>query len=203
MQLENLPCTKWQSGRNTKPGFTTCVRPPSMDSLILPTTPAAGGIEGIDREPFEKFLIHEGRLLDDRKFEAWMELFTEDGLYWVPSTQDQPDPFNQASLFFDDRQLMKTRIERLRHPRIHIQTPPSRTNHMVSNVIVEEADENAESFLVSSSMMMGEYRLDVQRFFMGRQFHRLVREGNTFRITLKRVNLINCDSAFEAMAVPI
>jgi benzoate/toluate 1,2-dioxygenase beta subunit len=52
-------------------------------------------------------------------------------------------------------------------------------------------------------MMMGEYRLDVQRFFMGRQFHRLVREGDSFRITLKRVNLINCDTAFEAMAVPI
>ncbi|NKB22110.1 MAG: aromatic-ring-hydroxylating dioxygenase subunit beta, partial [Alphaproteobacteria bacterium] len=100
-----------------------------MDALGLPTTPAAGGISGIDREQFEVFLIHEGRLLDDREFEAWMELFTEDGLYWVPSTQGQPDPYNQASLFFDDRTLMKTRIERLRHPRIHIQTPPSRTNH--------------------------------------------------------------------------
>ena len=142
-----------------------------MDTLFLPTTPTVGGIEGIDREPFEKFLIYEGRLLDEREFEAWMELFTEDGLYWVPSTQGQPDPYNQASLFFDDRQLMKTRIERLRHPRIHIQTPPSRTNHMVSNIIIEEADEDAGSFLVSSSMMMGEYRLDVQRFFMGRQFH--------------------------------
>jgi len=174
-----------------------------MDTLILPTTPVAGSIEGIDREQFKLFLIHEGRLLDDREFEAWMDLFTEDGLYWVPSTQGQPDPYNQASLFFDDRQLMKTRIERLRHPRIHIQTPPSRTNHMVSNVVVEEADEDAGNFLVSSSIMMGEYRLDVQRFFMGRQFHRLVREGRTFRIALKRVNLINCDSAFEAMAVPI
>jgi 3-phenylpropionate/cinnamic acid dioxygenase small subunit len=174
-----------------------------MDALGLPTSPAAGGISGIDREQFELFLIHEARLLDDREFEAWMELFTEDGLYWVPSTQGEPDPYNQASLFFDDRKLMKTRIERLRHPRIHIQTPPSRCNHMISNVIVEEADEAAGNYLISSSMMMGEYRLDVQRFFMGRQFHRLVREGDSFRIILKRVNLINCDTAFEAMAVPI
>jgi 3-phenylpropionate/cinnamic acid dioxygenase small subunit len=174
-----------------------------MDSLGLPTSPAAGGITGIDREQFERFLIHEARLLDDREFEDWMALFTEDGLYWVPSTQGQPDPYNQASLFFDDQQLMKTRIERLRHPRIHIQSPPSRCNHMISNVLVEEADEAAGTYLISSSMMMGEYRLDVQRFFMGRQFHRLVREGDSFRISLKRVNLINCDTAFEAMAVPI
>jgi benzoate/toluate 1,2-dioxygenase beta subunit len=106
-------------------------------------------------------------------------------------------------LFFDDRELMKTRIDRLGHPYIHIQTPPSRTCHMVSNVIVEEADEDAGVFLIGSSMMMSEYRLDVQRHFTGRQYHRLRREGDSFRIALKKVELINCDSAFEAMAAPI
>ncbi|MFT5440531.1 MAG: hypothetical protein ACI9MJ_002405, partial [Alphaproteobacteria bacterium] len=35
------------------------------------------------------------------------------------------------------------------------------------------------------------------------QYHTLVREGDSFRISLKRVDLINCDSAFEAMALPI
>ena len=174
-----------------------------MDGLKLPQSTAPGGVAGIDREQFELFLIHEGRLLDDRRFEEWMELFTEDGLYWIPSTPNQADPYKIASLFFDDRELMKTRIDRLRHPRIHIQTPPSRTNHMVSNVIVEEADEAAGTYLVSSSMLMSECRLDIQRHFIGRQFHRLERAGDSFHIRLKRVHLINCDSPFEAMAVPI
>ncbi|MBT5456383.1 MAG: aromatic-ring-hydroxylating dioxygenase subunit beta [Rhodospirillaceae bacterium] len=174
-----------------------------MDGLALPETTRPGGVAGIDREPFELFLIHEGRLLDERRFEDWMALFTDDGLYWVPSTPDQTDPYQQASLFFDDRELMKTRIDRLRHPRIHIQTPPSRTNHMVSNVIIEEADAAAGVYLVSSSMMMSECRLDIQRHFSGRQFHRLEKDGDSFRIRLKRVQLINCDSPFEAMAVPI
>jgi hypothetical protein len=39
--------------------------------------------------------------------------------------------------------------------------------------------------------------------FAGRQQHRLRRHGDNFRIVQKRVDLINCDSAFEAMAVPI
>ena len=169
-----------------------------------PNRPAVpGGVKGIDREPFELFLIHEGRLLDERRFEEWAELFTEDGHYWVPSVPDQESPFQYASLFFDDRQLMKTRIDRLRHPRIHIQTPPSRTLHMVSNIVVDEADNAAGEYTVSSSMLMGEYRLNVQRFFAGRQTHRLVQDGDGFRIALKRVDLINCDSAFEAMALPI
>ena len=174
-----------------------------MDGFEIPENLIPGGVDGIDREQFEIFLIHEARLLDERKFEDWMDLFTEKGIYWVPSTTGQPDPYNEASLFFDDRELMKTRIERLRHPRIHIQTPPSRTNHIISNVLVEEAEQDKDSYLISSSMLMGEYRLDVQRFFMGRQFHRLTRNGNSFQISLKRVNLINCDTAFEAMAVPI
>lgn len=174
-----------------------------MDGLSIPQTTRPGGVPGIDREQFELFLIHEGRLLDDRRFEDWMNLFAEDGLYWIPSTPDQADPYKTASLFFDDKELMKTRIDRLRHPRIHIQTPPSRTNHMVSNVIVEEADDAAGEYLLSSSMLMSECRLDIQRHFSGRQFHRLERDGDSFRIRLKRVHLINCDSPFEAMAVPI
>ena len=44
---------------------------------------------------------------------------------------------------------------------------------------------------------------EAQRLFAGRQRHRLRRHGDTFRIVEKRVDLINCDGAFEAMAVPI
>jgi benzoate/toluate 1,2-dioxygenase beta subunit len=50
---------------------------------------------------------------------------------------------------------------------------------------------------------MVEYRDDTQRAFAGRQQHRLRRHGDTFLIVQKRVDLINCDGAFEAMAVPI
>ena len=161
------------------------------------------GVPGIDREPFELFLIHEARLLDDRRFRDWMGLFTEDGTYWVPAVPGQDSPFNQASLFYDDRDLMNTRVSRLEHPRIHVQTPPSRTAHLVGNAIIEQADEAAGEYLVSSTVIMVEYREDQQRVFAGRQHHRLRRDGASFRIVQKRVDLINCDSAFEAMAVPI
>lgn len=157
----------------------------------------------IDREPFELFLIHEARLLDERRFEQWMGLFTDDGTYWVPAVPNQSSPFNQASLFYDDRELMKTRIDRLGHPMIHIQTPPSRTAHMIGNVVVEAADATAGTFTIGSTLMMVEYRDEQQRVFAGRQTHQLKRDGASFRIVQKKVDLINCDGAFEAMAVPI
>jgi benzoate/toluate 1,2-dioxygenase beta subunit len=170
---------------------------------MTPVPILVGGVADIDRRPFEDFLVHEARLLDDRRFREWMSLFADDGTYWVPAVPNQQSPFDQASLFYDDRDLMKTRVDRLEHPRIHVQTPPSRTAHIVGNVVVDLADEAKGEYLVSSTMIMVEYREDKQRIFAGRQHHRLRRSGGDFLIVQKRVDLINCDSAFEAMAVPI
>jgi benzoate/toluate 1,2-dioxygenase beta subunit len=155
------------------------------------------------REALADFIIHEARLLDTRKFRDWMALFADDGTYWVPAVPDQQSPFDQASLFYDDRDLMKTRIDRLDHPRIHVQTPPSRTAHLIGNIAIEETDAAKDEYVVGSTVIMVEYRDDTQRLFAGRQRHRLRRHGDTFLIVQKRVDLINCDGAFEAMAVPI
>ncbi len=106
----------------------------------------AAGAAGVDRAPFEKFLFHEAALLDARRFREWMALFADDGTYWVPAVPNQDSPFNQASLFYDDRELMKTRVDRLEHPRIHVQTPPSRTAHLIGNIAVEQADEAKGEF---------------------------------------------------------
>jgi benzoate/toluate 1,2-dioxygenase beta subunit len=157
----------------------------------------------MDRAQLADFLAHEARLLDERRFREWMQLFADDGTYWVPSVPDQQSPFDQASLFYDDRELMRTRIERLEHPRIHVQTPPSRTVHLIGNVHLDKTDADTGEYAVSSSVIMAEYRDDQQRIFAGRQHHRLRREGENLRIVQKRVDLINCDSAFEAMAAPI
>jgi ethylbenzene dioxygenase subunit beta len=156
-----------------------------------------------DRAAFEDFLFAEARLLDERRFREWMALFAEDGTYWVPATPGQNSPFDQVSLFYDDRELMKTRIERLEHPRIHIQTPPSRTVHVIGNVRIEGADEAKGEYVVGSTFITVEFRDDRQRFFAGRQSHRLRRVGEELRIVQKRVDLVNCDAAFEAMAVPL
>jgi benzoate/toluate 1,2-dioxygenase beta subunit len=171
-----------------------------MDAAAGSAAPA-GGVAGVDRGPFEAFLVYEAMLLDARRFRDWMALFADDGAYWVPAVPEQESPFNQASLFYDDRELMKTRVDRLEHPRIHVQTPPSRTAHLIGNVVVEAAE--AGEFAVGSTVIMVEYREENQRIFAGRQHHRLRRDGASFRIVQKRVDLINCDSAFEAMAVPI
>jgi benzoate/toluate 1,2-dioxygenase beta subunit len=151
----------------------------------------------------EAFVQHEARLLDERRFDEWVALFAADGYYWVPTQPEQKDPAGTVSLFYDDLNAMKARFARLRHPRIHVQTPPSRTQHVVSGTRIEEADESRKEYLVSSNFIMLEYRPgQEQRLFGGTFRHRLRDAGERPVILMKRVDLINCDASFGSMAIP-
>lgn len=150
----------------------------------------------------EKYLYREARLLDERRFEEWTELFAEDGYYWVPAYPNQVDPYKAVSIFFDDRELMRTRLSRLDHPKIHAQKPPSRTLHFVSNIEIDDDHGVDGEVLVHSSLLMMEFRLAKQTSYGGRCQHLLRRKGDGFVLAWKRVDLINCDGAFEPLAVP-
>lgn len=154
------------------------------------------------QQEVEQFLYREARLLDERRFEEWMGLFAEDGYYWVPAAPDQDDPYQAVSIFFDDRELMKTRIGRLRHPKIHSQEPHSRTCHYVSNVEIDEAYGTENEILVHSAQMMLEFRLDRQTSYGGRCRHLLRKTDGDFEIAWKRVDLVNCDGIFEMLSIP-
>jgi len=151
----------------------------------------------------EKFLYREARLLDERRFEDWMNLFAQDGYYWVPAVPGQHDPYDAVSIFFDDRAVMKTRLARLDNSKIHSQKPASRTVHYVSNVEIDEHHDTKSELLVRSAVMMLEFRLDKQTSYGGRCRHLLrIKDDGGFEIAWKRVDLINCDGVFETLSVP-
>jgi 3-phenylpropionate/cinnamic acid dioxygenase small subunit len=149
----------------------------------------------------ESFLLHEARLLDEAKFDAWLALFTADAQYWVPSEPDQKSPYDTVSLIYDDRRLLETRVRRLASPRIYSQEPRSRTSRIVTNVTLDESEP--DSALVRSKFMMIEFRRNEQRLFGGTCFHRLVHRSGGLRIQLKRIDLVNCDAPLDGLVVPL
>ena len=151
----------------------------------------------------EEYLFHEARLLDERRFEEWMALFTDDGIYWVPTEEGQSSGLETHSIFYDDKALMDVRIRRLDHPLNYAQTPPSRTRHVIGNVVVEDESGTAGEIHVRSSLVAVEYHRGGQRVFAGDCRHRLRREDGGLRIVAKRVDLANCDAVHEHMSVPI
>lgn len=153
----------------------------------------------------EEFLFHEARLLDERRFEEWLELFTEDGLYWVPGAPDQESPLDALSLFYEDKSLLDVRIRQIRHPRYYAQAPHTRTRHVIGNVELEAAegpsDEKREIW-VRAGFVMLEYRDDHRRVFGGDVRHQLRRTEAGLRIAFKRVDLVDCDATHAFMSVP-
>ena len=79
----------------------------------------------------------EARLLDDKRYEEWNALFTDDALYWVPLVPDQEDGLNHTSHLYEDKLLRDLRIERLKSPRAFSQQPPSRSHHLLQTPTVE------------------------------------------------------------------
>jgi benzoate/toluate 1,2-dioxygenase beta subunit len=145
----------------------------------------------LDLREIEQFLYREAALLDGRRYEEWLEFFTEDATYWMPAVQDDGDPERETSLIYDDRKGLGDRVRRLLHPSAHSQNPPSRTRHLITNVCIEEFDNGGVRCYANFIVM--ESRLGNQRTFGGHYEYQLRRGSDGWRIASKKVCLINND----------
>ena len=154
------------------------------------------------------FLFEEARLLDAGQFDAWVDLFTDDGVYWVPSEPGQRSPEDRLSLFHEPKPLLRIRARRLAHPEMHVQVPAARTHHHVTGFLAHDAGSHVE---VSSTLLLvtwrgarvaGEPDDRAQTMYSGRATHHLVRSQSGWRIKSKRVDLLNCDAPLRAISVP-
>ena len=157
----------------------------------------------LSRADAEDFLYEEARLIDEGHFEEWLDIFTEDGIYWLPINLDAA-PNEHLSLIFDDKLRRKERVYRLSQTKFPAQSPPSQTQHIISNVQVWDGvtdDLATGEVTIYSSQIIYEIRgvtaddrqlgLGDQRTFAGRAEHRLRREQGVWKISLKRLVLLN------------
>lgn len=149
----------------------------------------------ITHKTLTDFIYAEARLLDEQRFEDWLDLFTEDGHYWMPLAHGQTDPRLHTSLMYEDKLLLRVRVERLAGQRTFSQQPKSRSHHLLQAPTVESSDPAGEH-VVRTAFHYVETRQDQQTLFAGWTTHHLVAEGGTLKIRLKRVDLVNCDAAF-------
>jgi 3-phenylpropionate/cinnamic acid dioxygenase small subunit len=145
------------------------------------------------------FVVREARLLDAKRYEEWNALFTDDAYYWVPLVPDQEDGVNHTSHLYEDKLLRELRIERLKSARAFSQQPPSRAHHLLQTPTVEEADAAANRYVVRSEFHYTEAQGDELNFFVGTCWHHLTVQDGALRMTLKRVDLLNCDAALPAV----
>jgi 3-phenylpropionate/cinnamic acid dioxygenase small subunit len=159
----------------------------------------------VDPNHISDFLFHEAELLDDGRFEEWLDLFDAAGIFWIPLDPDA-DPVHEPSILYDDADLRRARVHQLRGGAHWSQSPPSRTIHSISNVRVEpEAPDGSvvvRCNLIVTELRSGGHRaiqrgLGDQRTIAGRCIYRLLRNGAGWSIGLKKVMLLNHDQPIE------
>jgi 3-phenylpropionate/cinnamic acid dioxygenase small subunit len=169
----------------------------SVTSVVIPGAGHAAGYavgHDIVRE-LEQLLYRQSELLDGKQWQEYIDLFTDDGVYWMPVTPDQTEWEGSPSIFAEDKSLMTVRMGRVIHPTAWSQAPMWSTNHVIGNVVLES--QTANEWRVRSRFHMMELRRDSVRHFGGTYRHTIVRAHGALRIKLQRVDLFNGQAPFD------
>ena len=153
----------------------------------------------------QQFLYREARLLDERRFDEWFELFTEDCLYWMPTRYNrlrdgtgeqwpvdaEVEDESGLAYFEDNHRMLRRRIDRLKTGMAWAEDPPSRTRHVISNVEAEDGEAPGE--IVARSAFLA-YRSrnegvgEDEDFFSGMREDVLRGDGNgSFQIVRRKI----------------
>ncbi|MBI3247806.1 MAG: aromatic-ring-hydroxylating dioxygenase subunit beta [Deltaproteobacteria bacterium] len=151
----------------------------------------------VDRHHIENFLYREARLMDENAYDDWLALWADDVLYWVPANDDDIDPQRHVSIVYEDKTRLEDRIARLKSGAAYAQDPKSRLRRVIANIEIEEGDNGEVT--VYSNFNLTELRRSQQRTFAGRTIHKLRPHDASFRITYKKVLLVNNDEVISNM----
>src|SRR4051794_1398793 len=96
----------------------------------------------LERE-VEQFLFKEVRLIDDRKFNDWLELIAEDIHYHMPvrrnvkfgeQYRENSDPDSEISWFDEGKTTLAGRVRQINTGLHWAEEPFSRVRHIISNI---------------------------------------------------------------------
>ena len=157
----------------------------------------------------EQFLYREARLLDERRFHEWLELFTDDVRYWMPGRSNRypkmskaivildPDRYNEEELSREDelaildetKETLGRRIARLDTGMAWAEDPPSRTRHMLSNIEVEPGDTATEIKVYANFMVYRNRSETEQDFYVGARQDVLRQVDGAWKIARRKIIL--------------
>jgi len=144
----------------------------------------------------EQFLYRQAELLDSKQWKEWVDLFSDDGIYWMPPERSYTTWDGTPAIFAEDKNLMNVRMGRVLHPDAWSQRPLWGTNHVVSNVVLKNVSGSGDVEVTSRFHMM-ELRRDDVRHFAGSYLHKLKKTGDGYRIQLQRVDMTNAQAAYD------
>ncbi|MCH4815820.1 MAG: aromatic-ring-hydroxylating dioxygenase subunit beta [Saccharolobus sp.] len=153
------------------------------------------------KEEIEDFIYREMRLLDERRYQEWLDLFSDDGMYWIPRWISEnsivENPEDDLNILYLDKKRLEIYIKRILTGIAYTYEPHARTTRLVSNILIDKQIEDYIQVLCKFIMNMFRaqphelYGPRMQETLSGDIEYRLKRVNGDFKIKLKKVVLIN------------
>ena len=154
------------------------------------------------KEEIEELLYREAELLDERRFEDWLDLFTEDAHYFMPMRRNVPaeEPEGEftregvdVNWFDEGKDTLTRRVKQIRTGVHWAEQPPSRICHMVSNVQLLGAPPGEPSpaeIAVKSRFLIYRNRVETETdLLVGKREDLLRRVDGAWRIARRKIIL--------------
>lgn len=125
---------------------------------------------------FEQWLYREAKFLDDIDFDSWFNLMHPDLQYQMPvrvnkEGMERPDYSTDMFAFYDDINLLKIRVDRLKTDYAWAEIPPSRTRRFVSNVRLGEYVPNEKASVNSYLLLYRSRSTDIHHDLISGERH--------------------------------
>ncbi|MFC6668783.1 benzoate 1,2-dioxygenase small subunit [Marinobacterium aestuariivivens] len=150
----------------------------------------------ISYEEVRNFLYAEARSLDDKQWDQWLEFYSKDAEFWMPSWDDDgeltTDPRKEISLiYYARRDGLEDRVFRIKTERSSASSlPEPRTLHLIGNIEVLNASES--DCEVRYNWQTNSYRYQTTDSYYGVTHLTLVRDdAGELKIRRKKVVLKN------------
>ena len=149
----------------------------------------------------EDFFYKEADLLDEREYDQWLDLLTEDIVYWMPmrknvsyaNRDEDVTADNDVAWFHDDKTTLGKRVKQIQTGIHWADEPISRVSHVITNIRLADSisvlDEGAKA-TTKCRFLVYRNRLESETdFLVGRREDTLTRVGGQLKLARRKIIL--------------
>lgn len=144
-----------------------------------------------------EFLWQEADILDRKDYDAWIDLWLEEGIYILP-IGDGEDYENQLNLCYDDDKMRRMRVDRFKRGFSISSAPAADTVRTVSRIVIESAEGDVIKLRAAEHLV--EDKFGRQRIWAADLFYTLRKTDGGFKLERKIAKLLNSDGMLNSFS---
>lgn len=147
------------------------------------------------------FFYKEADLLDEREYDKWLDLLTEDVVYWMPMRKNVSYANRHTDItaeddvawIHDDKETLKKRVQQIRTGLHWADEPVSRVSHLITNIRLTDpiaALEEGKKATTKCRFIVYRNRLESETdLLVGRREDTLTRLHGELKIARRKIIL--------------